>query len=638
MPFIPLETFTNQASTTVSAGGTTAPSGGTVETWTVASSASFPPAEYGAQEFHVADPAAPTEIIAVLGVSGTTWTVMRGTEGTTPVTHAAGFTVQQVVTAGTLAGLQYPAWQFPVQAYGAQGDGKVGAGGTGSAGSSAFSDAGAAFVNAAAPAGDIGKLIIINTGAGSAATPRPPWTGTITAVTSATSVTLSSTLNAAATSAPYIYGTDDAAAIRAAVDAAEAWAKSTGNYKAQVVFEPQNYMLGSLYQMSSPNTYNTHIRVPFSGPYEQRITIDFIGTGDAAEPMFWGSATPNISGTCLVSAVNATGQPNGTYGQQSILGGPSTQTGISAAGLPGCEVANVLVNISGITAVAPYNAQQYGFHFTYCAQSNVEVGAAVAFAPVNYTAQPCGGTWLRAATVPTNGVAVGLALPHIGNNDNCNVGLFSAEGFARGMSFGEHVNITRLATIYCADGIYIPGLGADYHGGTIRYWSCEGCINGINTDGGGGAFTLNIFSADFEAMTGSVVTDSGDALTGFMFYDSITPSPQEGAGVSGAAHYKIIATKMYPGPWVADGYVGIPAPPAAPSTGVAQQNTCWRDCTLYLSATSGITGVSVGPASTGLTALGITAGNNVVTMARVPSGHWYSVAYSGTLTVKWYRE
>lgn len=37
-----VEKFTNQASTTVSSGGTTAPASGTTETWTVASSASFP--------------------------------------------------------------------------------------------------------------------------------------------------------------------------------------------------------------------------------------------------------------------------------------------------------------------------------------------------------------------------------------------------------------------------------------------------------------------------------------------------------------------------------------------------------------------------------------------------------------------
>ena len=92
----------DRATTTVSSGGADAPSSGTQETWTVASSAMFGAASAGVSQFHVADPAAPTEIVAVTSVSGTTWTVTRGAENTTPVTHAAGFAVYQVVTTGWL--------------------------------------------------------------------------------------------------------------------------------------------------------------------------------------------------------------------------------------------------------------------------------------------------------------------------------------------------------------------------------------------------------------------------------------------------------------------------------------------------------------------------------------------------------
>ena len=72
------------------------------ETWTVASSSMFGAAATGVSQFHVADPAAPSEMIAVTNVSGTTWTVTRGAESTIPVQHAAGFTVYQVTTAGFL--------------------------------------------------------------------------------------------------------------------------------------------------------------------------------------------------------------------------------------------------------------------------------------------------------------------------------------------------------------------------------------------------------------------------------------------------------------------------------------------------------------------------------------------------------
>jgi hypothetical protein len=104
------EVFANQASTTVASGGTDAPSAGTSEMWTVTSSASFPAASSSATpptEFHVVDAAVATtsEIIAVTNVSGTTWTVTRGVEGTTPVAHLADFTIQQIVTAGFFTGV-----------------------------------------------------------------------------------------------------------------------------------------------------------------------------------------------------------------------------------------------------------------------------------------------------------------------------------------------------------------------------------------------------------------------------------------------------------------------------------------------------------------------------------------------------
>lgn len=97
-----VEAWADYPATTVSSGGTTAPSPGTVESWTVASSAGFPPIVTGASQFHVADKALPGEVVAVTTVSGTTWTVTRGADSTTPAAHAAGFTVVQVITAGWL--------------------------------------------------------------------------------------------------------------------------------------------------------------------------------------------------------------------------------------------------------------------------------------------------------------------------------------------------------------------------------------------------------------------------------------------------------------------------------------------------------------------------------------------------------
>lgn len=118
---MPIEIYSNLPQTTVSTGGTTAPAAGSSESWTVASSGSFPAASASAtppMHFHVSDPALASELIDVTDISGTTWTVTRGAEGTTPVAHASGFTVKQAVTAGGLGyiGMGTSVWTAPAAA------------------------------------------------------------------------------------------------------------------------------------------------------------------------------------------------------------------------------------------------------------------------------------------------------------------------------------------------------------------------------------------------------------------------------------------------------------------------------------------------------------------------------------------
>ena len=112
------EVFSNDAQTVVNSGGTSAPAGGTSETWAVASPGVFPAAASTASRpttFHVADTAFPAEVIAVTDTSGAIWTVTRGAEGSTPVAHSPGFSVKQVVTAGVLATLRDAAAVFNVK-------------------------------------------------------------------------------------------------------------------------------------------------------------------------------------------------------------------------------------------------------------------------------------------------------------------------------------------------------------------------------------------------------------------------------------------------------------------------------------------------------------------------------------------
>lgn len=105
---MPITTYANNPNTTATAvgGGSISSSATSI---TVSSSSSFPAASntaVPATQFHIADPAVPGELITVTNVSGTTWTIARGAEGTTAASHASGATFYQVVSAGDLTAMK----------------------------------------------------------------------------------------------------------------------------------------------------------------------------------------------------------------------------------------------------------------------------------------------------------------------------------------------------------------------------------------------------------------------------------------------------------------------------------------------------------------------------------------------------
>lgn len=111
-----VEVWANDGTAVVTSGGTTAPPAGTVESWTLSgstlpavSSSATPPTQC-----YVADgaPGAEPEKILVTNIAGSTATVTRGADGTTPVAHSAGFTIMQVVTRASLQALQGEAAYF----------------------------------------------------------------------------------------------------------------------------------------------------------------------------------------------------------------------------------------------------------------------------------------------------------------------------------------------------------------------------------------------------------------------------------------------------------------------------------------------------------------------------------------------
>jgi hypothetical protein len=109
------EVFANAAAATITSGGTDAPAAGTSQSWTADVTAAFAETTSSGvlQQFYIADPAAPSEMMLVTTCPGGTggsqsWTVTRGADGTTPVTHTSGFAVKQVLTRASLESVQSP--------------------------------------------------------------------------------------------------------------------------------------------------------------------------------------------------------------------------------------------------------------------------------------------------------------------------------------------------------------------------------------------------------------------------------------------------------------------------------------------------------------------------------------------------
>ena len=619
MPLAPMEIFTNNPSTTTtSTYGTTSPAGGTVETWTVTSSASFPAAKLNSTQFHVADPALPSEIITVANVSGATWTVVRGAEGTTPVAHATGATFVQVVTAGALQGAQFNPWQFPVQAYGAIGDGQLIADATIAGGAlTTLTSASALFTPA-----DTGKTIMVN---GALGATSGPLVSLITYV-SATAVTLTTTATTAVAGTCAVWATDDTAAINAAVTAAKNYALAN-NYYAEVIFGARIFGLWAApTQTTSPVIYNTQILVPYPDLLgaSRKLVISFIGAGQNSQCQYWDAKIPNMPGTCLVSSATAPSTPSGTYYQQSVIGGPS-QGGAFTGGF-----ANVKPVMSGISVWCGAYTNLTAFDFTFCAAAFISDGSAHILTTPLTGVQPLMGTMATQGGF-MSGIGTGLRMPAIGNNDDCVVITFCCEGYAYGMRVGDVFDACRIVCFYTFIGLYMDlhvGLSAISSRISIKNYSCGQSAAAIEVYGNG--FTPVTISMTTEGIGTWHVSDTGNSMAGVIWWDDSGSQPMTPL-ITGAGGLNFVNNTIGAGVWA--------SPPAAPASTVAQQNTIYRDATIYAKSTTSITNTAVGPTSGALTALGQTSGGGTAAVPiRVPSGDWYSVTYTGTLSTVWVLE
>lgn len=395
-------------------------------------------------------------------------------------------------------------WVFDVtaSAYGAVGDGQVVGDGAMSSGSAVLTSATAAW-----PAGVVGKAISVK---GAGANGVTTLITTVASRQSATQVTLSAAnaSGGAVSSAVVIWGTDDTAAIQAAVDAAEAYLAAGDTY-AQVYFPPGAYIVAGALNNTKSGNGQIVFGVYATAAVKKILEFASDATG-AASVRHWQQLVPQFAGACLISLgvyastsaqtanINADGNPG-------VISGPNEGFGYGASALFS-NVMPVLTNISFLTTHSSFGLTYGAANFYGCANSHI-----TNFSTSTAGIVAVGSDYSSPGTFGT-GLSIGLLLPAPGNNHHVVCDNVSIQGgYTYAMFCTEHALVGRYMALYCwaglvAVGNYFGSVGS-VHAMRILAAGIEACINEVYILGvgsGGVGPILHIDELSTESSTPNV--------------------------------------------------------------------------------------------------------------------------------------
>lgn len=538
-----------------------------------------------------------------------------------PATGGTGAPLFRSLTASDFPGALRP-WQFSVDdpAYAAKGDGKVVVDVSTTSGSKVITSATAAFT-----AADVGKTVMINGGNG---TLTGPYVDVIASVQSATQATLTTnTAGATASNCAMVWGTDDTAAIKSALNAAGTYAQANGWF-AEILFGAKIYIIaGTPVQTSGAGgQVNAQLPIPYPSVngLSRKLVISLKGVGNAGQTQYWESTFPNLQGTCLVSTQTAPSTPSPTFGQQSVVGGPS------AGGAFTGSFANTKVVIDGITVWHPMYTNMYAYDFGYVASMEWGSFSSQAFAPTaNLSAASVAHPYQSDMPLVTTTIGVGCRFPLVGNNDDVCGTSFAAQGIDLPLIMADHFTCLRVASVYfdAAGKIDLThGTSGSAHAVTIGQWSVEGGNGGLTTDGGGGSYVSVYIIMDTELASPAYdVNDPSNCMHGMVrICDNGVGRVSRLPIITGGANLQVVNDMLGPGFWS--------GAPAAPASGASQQNTSWRPAKITVTSTAAITAFSVD----GNTVFSGSVSSGQPVTIDVPAGHSYVVTSAGgTLTTHW---
>ncbi|MFJ9114477.1 hypothetical protein ACIRJO_02895 [Streptomyces sp. NPDC102394] len=376
-------------------------------------------------------------------------------------------------------------WVFDITAaaYGAKGDGKVVTDGAMSSGSTTLTSATAAFT-----AGDQDKVILVK-GAGPAGVTT--LVTTISTVDSPTSVTLAAA-NASGgdvTGALVMWGTDDTAAIQAAIDAAGTYATAHGAATVRVPVAPSGrfYAVAGALVSGGSTHGNAQLTIPVIATTDSKAILTFEGETDAAAVQHWEQTVPQTSGSTLVSfrvfsSSSAQIASINAAGNACVLGGPSQPGGYGVA--PGV-FSNMHVAIKGLSILTTHSA--FGLTLSALDLSGVANASLQDFA-YGTCGSVAGGDYGSPGSF-ANGLCPGLLMPASGNNDLVLIrNTTCLGGYTYGAFVTEHavcdMRILYCWSAFCPVGTYYSSVGST-HAIVAPLLSIEACTYLVYIIGGG---------------------------------------------------------------------------------------------------------------------------------------------------------
>jgi hypothetical protein len=395
--------------------------------------------------------------------------------------------------------------------------------------------------------------------------------------------------------------TDDTTAIRNAINTEVANCQTAGTYYAELFFPPGIYVVNGAYVQGGATRGNSILPLPVIATTIQKVTLVIRGSHDASALPHWQQTVTQKNGAVL-KTTRTDGTNDGTYGEASILGGPTPAQGY---GFDTSVFSNMLLTVDGLVLVAPANPTVSGLDARGLAEFNFgTLGFEADQNPTN-------------ATIPAHAWQFGVGMPQSNNNDNCNGLWYSCEGAYFGILVAEHTCIQSVRCIYCTDGIYFQH-GTTFHGSWIGYASIEACAVCLNGSTSNSFSKVYIDVLDFENGAGGFAPQAHIYDPNNLMFGKVGLATNDAIStlvVSGAANLEVKSLQAG---------IGHVTAPGLPATTVTLVNPFWRDAAVT------ITGGTVTAIAVDGTASGLTSGTVIV-----PSGKSITLTYSVAPTWTW---